>query len=474
MLQHGRGIVDGQPCPLFAGVVDPVKKRPVTCMTPLPPGVRIGDFNWCGNNLLHELPFLQSLTALTAITGDARYEQAFDDACAFYLTHCPHPGTGLFPWGEHAQWSFSDKDVLPCSFNDGLKHFLKDGYVIHEHHHFADAWFWEKMYAQNPQAIRKFAHGLNHHITNPKTFEHNRHAPLTGKGWNDLENPDTVNPGKDFARHAGFYIFDCLFVYAKTGDKTLLDWARRKTHYHLERRLENGIIRGCERSKEYNSQGQHDAFALCLSDASGLLGDTPVAREFAGYAQELFEARRTVGPSTKAPTGEVDGQVWMDGYFRKPPVSLPIGNVLHDIYARTDIASYAEVLVQSGDWLVNHLPKPPEGVPVLARRFRFMIDLALSAYAVSANPAHLAAAEKIGRWALDDMLRSGLLLGVSNLKLMWFTANGEYHMDPWCKPNTPGFYYSCTGTPSLARTLLRLGLVLEGKPHILGIDSFHR
>jgi hypothetical protein len=474
MLSFGRGIVDGRQCPLFAGIVDPVGKRPINSMTPVPPGIRVGDFNWCGNNLLHDLPFLEALGVLTAVTGDPQYTQAFSDICAFYPTNCADPVTGLFPWGEHAQWSFSDRAALPCSFHDGLKQFLKDGYIIHEHHQFAPAWFWEPMYRHNPQAVVKFARGLNNHITHPKTFEHNRHAPLNGKEWRDLEEPDTVGKGKDFARHSGFYIFDCLFAYSKTGDTGLLEWARRKAHYHLARRLPNGIVRGCERSKEFNSEGQHDAFALCLSDAAGMLGDTNVGREFASYAAELFEARRAVGPSTPAPAGDVNGSVWVDGYFRKPAIPLPWGNVTHDVYARTGIQSYADLLIQSGDWMVKHLPDPPPGIPVLARRFRFMIDLALSAYAVSGNPGHLAMAEKIGHWALKDLFHSGLIIGISNMKLMWFNANGEYHVDPWSTPNTPGFYYSCTGTPALVRTLLKLGLILKGKPEFLGIDSYHR
>ncbi len=474
MLAHGRGIVDGQPCPLFGGVVDPKRKCVVTAFSPPPPGIRIGDFNWCGNNLLHDLPFLESLLALTQATGESQYAQAVDDMAAFYLPRCPDPETGLFPWGEHAQWSFSDKDVLPCSFTDGLKHHLVDRYLIHEHHHFIGAWFWERMYAQDPAAVQKFCRGLDNHIVNPETFEHNRHAPMNGRGWRDRQNPDTVGPGKDFARHSGFYIFDCLFTYAKTGDTALLDWARRKTRYHLDRRLPNGIIRGCVRSKGYDSEGQHDSFSLCLSDAAHYLGDTSVGREFAAYAQDLFASRKNAAAPIPAPQGPTDAGIWVEGYFRKASIDIPRGNTCVDMYLRTGQQSYADTLLATADWLSDHLPAPPPGVPVLARRFQHLIDTALGAHQLSGDSKHLATAEKIAHWAIADLFRANLFMGVSNLKLMWFTGNGEYHMDPWTTPNTPGMYYSCTGTPSLLRTILRLGLIQEGQDNLLGVDSYHR
>ena len=103
ILDVGRGEVDGEPCPLFAGVVDVDTGRVLTAMTAAPPAIRVADFNWCGNNMMHDILLLEVLDALTPLTGDARYAQATDDALRYYANHCPHPETGLFPWGEHAQ-----------------------------------------------------------------------------------------------------------------------------------------------------------------------------------------------------------------------------------------------------------------------------------------------------------------------------------------------------------------------------------
>ena len=143
MLSIGRGPGDDPPGPLFAGVIDAGARNIGVAMMVPPPGIRIADFNWCGNNLMHDVPFLETLRALSNLTGDPRYGGAVDEVFSFYGKHCPHPETGLFPWGEHAQWSFPDRAILPCSFTDGVHGFLTDDYVIHAHLRFAPGWFWD-------------------------------------------------------------------------------------------------------------------------------------------------------------------------------------------------------------------------------------------------------------------------------------------------------------------------------------------
>ena len=475
MLEFGRGEVDGEPCPLFAGVVDASRREAITFLTPPPPGVRITDFNWCGNNLMHDLPLLEVLRKLSELTGEAHYGAAVEDTFAYYGKHCPHPVTGLFPWGEHAQWSFADKATLPCSFSHGLDHFPGKQYLVHDHLAFAPGWFWQGLWEHHPEVVTRFAHGLDGHIVDAKTFEHNRHGKLGAGWWHDPQRPGT-GQGKDFARHAGFFVFDCLFAYARSGDETLLDWSRRKLKWHLDHRLPNGIVRGCVRAKSENEEGQHDSLALSISDAAAVLGDTPAGREFAAYADELFEARRRQLPGTQLPLPEEPGddRLWMDGYIRKPHFRLAPTNLDALVYERTGISWYADSVVETARWLQHFIQAPPPRIPVLARRFWAHLETMLAAYSITGEVGFLESASQIANWAERDLLRDGLLMGCSNLLLLRLSGNIETHCDPWTEPNTPGFYYSAAATNSLLRALLRLALIQEGQAQRLGADPYRR
>ncbi|MFW6038921.1 MAG: hypothetical protein ACOC9P_00410 [bacterium] len=478
MLAVGRGHVNDEQSPLFAGVIDVGTAQPQTAMTAPPPGIRVGDFNWCGNNMMHDVPLLEILNTLTQLTDDDQYAQAADDALAYYGKHCPHPESGLFPWGEHAQWSFADRKPLPCSFTHGLAHFLENNYMIHDHLRFAPGWFWEGIWKHTPDAVVNFARGLDHHIVNRKTHEHNRHGAMTSKWWRDPDNPDN-GPGKDFARHSGFFIYDCLFAYAKSGKRDLLDWARRRLKWHYDQRLDNGLVRGCVRTPAYQQENQHDSLALCVDDAAKLLEADEAGVKFAAYARELFDTCATVRPTQPLPTPDKSGEpkdprIWLDGYMAKPPFKLVPANAYHDIHTRTGIQWYADAVVETSAWLAAHLPDPPAGVPVLARRFRLFMEIGLSAYAISGDRAHLQFARRIAELAERDLWRNDLLLGHSNQCWVWRTSNGEYHQNPWTEPNTPGFYHSVTGTASLARCILRLALFDQEHEDVLGIDPHWR
>ena len=484
MLECGRDDCGDSPSPLFAGTVD-VGKREISVSTVVPPpGIRESDFNWCGNNLMHDIPFLEALNALTQVTGDERYAGAVDEVFAFYGANCPYPGTGLFPWGEHAQWSFPDRRTLPCHFSYGVSHLVDDNYISHDHLRFATEWFWEAMWKHHPDAVVRFAHGLNGHIVNEETFEHNRHAALTENWWRDPKNPDD-GPGKDFARHSGHYIFDCVFAFKKSGDRSLLEWSRRKLDWHLNRRLPNGLIRGCARTPGEEKEGQHDSLALCVADAADLLGsDTPEGRELADLAAELFDAKTKEVADRPAPsmTGEAHPTVWLGGYFRKPGATtgpkstagMTGGSYGHMLYERTKLEWYADSILESARWAIENVPPPLSHVPVMARSFSGKLDSAMTAYAISGDEFFLKGAAKFADWSIEELFRNDLFMGASNMRIFRSGTNSEYHLDEWAEPNTPGLYYSVSGTPLLVRNLLRLALLLEGEEDILGIDRHSR
>lgn len=471
MLAFGRDPVEEDPSPLFAGVVNPVAKKALTNYVISPPGIRVTDYNWCGNNLMHDIPFLETLSALSRLISDHRYEQAVEDVFSFYGKYCPHPETGLFPWGEHLQWSFEDRKPMPCGLTRGFKYVHDEHYLIHDHLHFAPVWFWERMWARHPAAVVRFAHGLNFHIMNPETFEHNRHAPFAGHHWNEMPYQGI---GKDFARHAGFFIFDCCFAYRKSGDVSLLDWSRRKRDWHLGRRLPNGLVRACIRTKTENEEGQHDQLALALWDASLVLGqETPEGREFGDQARELFDAKaRWLAESSPPSFPEPGEDLWMAGYMRKSRAGYGSGNILMYYYGGLQVV--ADRTVEKARWTARHLPPPPAGIPVMARVFNAAIDLQLTAFDLTGDASFLGEAARFGDLALKELFHADMLLGASHMKIFQTGQNSEYHVDPCAHPAIPGLYYSVSGTPILTRTLLRLALKLEGMEDLLGVDTYSR
>jgi len=476
MLEFGRG----PDSPLFGGVIDIGMRRASIAMTPPPPGIRVTDFNWCGNNLMHDIPILEVMIALTKLTGDAKYEKAVDEMFAYYGKNCPHPDTGLFPWGEHAQWSFADRGILPCTFLDGLHSYRKNGWVIHDHLRFAPAWFWERMWASSPEAVVKFAKGLYGHIVDANTFEHNRHAARAGPRWRDPHNPD-FDKGKDFARHSGFFIFDCLFAFKSSGDRSLLEWAQKKLDWHFRNRLPNGLVRGTVRTKAHEEVGQHDSLALSVADAADLLGrDTPEGRTFGQHAEELLDARRRfyAGQPPELPDCPNDPRLWLNGYSRKkslPENQIDHANILRMVHQRTGIPWYADQLVSLGKWCAKHLPEPPPHVMILPRAFHQHIEMLLLSHQQSGDRALLDAAGRFADHAAKRLWTGTMMLGVSDIRYYGSGTNYEYFCDQWATDaSTSGLYHSITGTPLLLRTLLQLSLVQEGQPDILGVDPHRR
>ncbi len=473
MLAYGRG----QDCPLFGGVIDPQLQRVIVALSPPPPGVRMTDFNWCGNNFMHDLPLLEVMSALTQLTGDPRYDQAVDQMCDFFGAHAAHPDTGLFGWGEHCQWSFPDRQILPCTFTDGLASFRQHGYMVHDHLRCSPEWFWRRLWKFHPQAVVRFAHGLNGHIVDEKTYEHNRHAALTAAWWRDPKNP-TFDAGKDFARHAGFHIIDCAFACRHSGERSLFDWIRGILGWHLRHRFPSGVIRGCVRTPDYEKEGQHDSLALSVDHAADILGrDTPEGRELADQAAELFDARRRqyLGAAPRVDWQPQDPQLWLAGYFRKRELPAPAqGNMLMLMHQRAGIPWYADQLVAQAAFCRDHLAEPP-AAPLLAGTFAQYLELLLLAHQHTGDASLLVAAGRVAELACARLSHGDLLSGAAGFSLLGKVSNFEWHCDPWLSASAaPGYYYSVTGTPLLLRSLLQLALAEAGEPDLLGVDLHRR
>ena len=473
LLAFGRDPVEDDPGPLFAGVIDALDHTVTLHLMVPPPGIRVNDVSALGNNLMHDVPFLETLLALTRLTGEPAYARAVDAVFDYYPKHCPYPATGLFPWGEHAQWSFKGKRVMPNFVCDPI-YFAETNAIIHEHLRFAPAWFWERMWASGPEAVVRFAHGLDRHLMNKDTFEHNRHAPLTEHVWNEM--PYT-GQGKDFARHAGFFIFDCLFAFRKSGDRGLLDWARRKTAYHMKHRLPGGIVRGCIRTPGYEGEGQHDSLAMSLHDAAQALGlETPEGAEFLAIAEELFGARRKQHEGKQAQPFEEElppAAAWNCGYGAATPRAVSTG-MPAQMWVRTGAQWYADTLCHAADWQMA-VPPPPADRPVVTHALLVNLKAQLNAYAVSGEKRYLDRAEEVARWGIERFAPTGLFLGAINMDY-YFNINIAWSVRGCFGKSSPrpGYYFSGLGVPELQRELLRLALFQEGEDDFLGISSHYR
>jgi hypothetical protein len=207
MITQARDTYGPQPSGLFLSAFDRTTMKPLTTRPASPGGVRRADRSgpaWealTGANPQLDENLLRVLYLLTEITGEPRYAQAADGEVKWFFDHAQSPVTGLLPWGEHLAWEvMTDK---PISGGDD---------AVHE---FARPWLlWDRCYNLAPEASKRFALGLwEHQIANHKTGGFDRHAPIHEHGPVD---------GKDFPRHAGFYIGTWGYAYRYTQDPVFL------------------------------------------------------------------------------------------------------------------------------------------------------------------------------------------------------------------------------------------------------------
>ena len=220
MIEHGRDTYGPQKSGLILSALDRMTLSPLKVRPAAPGGIRRGDrpgrpwVEMNGANPQLDQNLLRVLYTLSEMTGKQRYAAVADEELRWFFDNTMSPRTSLLPWGEHLSW-----DVLldvPISGGDEMMH------------EFARPWvLWDRCFALAPDASQKFALGLwEHQIANHKTGGFDRHAPYFEHGPVD---------GKDFARHAGFYIGTWCYAWKHTTNQvfltameTLLDRFERK------------------------------------------------------------------------------------------------------------------------------------------------------------------------------------------------------------------------------------------------------
>lgn len=185
MIEHGRDRYGEVHSPLFMTVLNRETGEvfqapyPHVVAKPYAPGLRRDhkmrpyDRTYEGSNPLQDLPLYGLLYRLSDVTGDKHYGAEADKSIAWFLEHT-QAESGLFPWGSHMYYDV-EKDQGVYS-----KGTTSNG------HEYNFVWpYWE----QNPEALKRFAHGVwDEHIRNKETGHFNRHSADKGSG---MEFPET-------------------------------------------------------------------------------------------------------------------------------------------------------------------------------------------------------------------------------------------------------------------------------------------
>jgi hypothetical protein len=202
-------------------------------LPPAIPGQRDGDRCPGGSNLMHDFPTLEAWRGLSALTGEARYAEAAERYLDAFVARCTDTPTGLFCWGEHAYW-----DLVHDQPGNSHASRLRNNALTHDHLRKAPTWLWEALWERSPEAVSRFARGLDRHWVSDARDEYLRHAPILAP--EDGPGRPAVSPGIgrscDFPRHSGFYVLDLVFTHARTGEADLLDQARRFGGYWRDKR----------------------------------------------------------------------------------------------------------------------------------------------------------------------------------------------------------------------------------------------
>jgi hypothetical protein len=412
MIERGRDFYGPQKSGLLLSALDRMTLSPLTVRPTAPGGIRRGDRPgraWTamnGANPQLDQNLLRILYALTAITGEKRYAHVADEELAWFLNNAMSPKTSLLPWGEHLSW-----DVMldvPISGGDEMMH------------EFARPWMlWDRCFALAPVASEKFALGLwEHQIANHETGGFDRHAPYFEHGPVD---------GKDFARHAGFYIGTWCYAWKHTTNKLFLT------------AIETLLARFERKRVQKDGSEAATIGPLDCEIAAGMVPEALAARLRAFAAKEdelvLKDLRSSLQPGSAAPP------LWHAGYSAGTLASSAMFCLGR--YEQTKSPAFSKLVIQIADAYMGS--RPGEDVDAWPMSFGHAISAQVAAHQFTGNARYREQAEAFARMAVDIFWQDKPL--------------------PRASMKT-GHYETITGADSLALALLEvhsLGHRLSGK-----------
>lgn len=406
MLEHGRDTYGPRKSGLFLSAMDRTTMAPLKSRPAPPDGVRREDRvgpPWSalvGANPQHDQNLLRVLYALTGITKDPKYARAADEELTWFFSHCLSEKTSLLPWGEHMSWEvIEDRPV--AGGNDAV-------------HEFARPWvLWDRCFELAPEQSARFATGLwEHQIANHKTGGFDRHAQYFRHGPAD---------GKDFPRHAGFYILTWAHAYKHTKDPT-----------HL-RAIEVLLSRFERKRVQKDGTRVVTIGPLDCESAAALVPAEPLGGRLRAFADAeddlvLADLRKLLAADPRAADGP---HLWRTGYAQGTLASSAMLCLAR--YEQVRKPPYREVLIAIADRYVDSSPE--EDLDVWPMAFAHAISTQAAAHRMTRNPEHRAAARRLAGMAIRQF---------------W-----QDHALPRASLRT-GHYETITGADSLALALLEV------------------
>jgi hypothetical protein len=422
MIERGRDTYGPQQSGLLLSALDRTTLAPLTVRPAPPAGIRRGDrpgrawVEMTGANPMLDQNLLRVFYSLSEITGDARYPRVADEELTWFFQNTMSPKTSLLPWGEHLCWDVI-LDTPICGGDE----------MVHE---YARPWvLWERCFALAPEASAKFALGVwEHQIANQKSGGFDRHAPYLEHGPVD---------GKDFPRHAGFYIGTWCYAWKYSTNEVFL------------RAIETLLAR-FERKRVQKDGSLAATIGPLDCELAATMVPEPLAarlRAFAAKEDEFMlpELRRQV-------RGDTNGSVaplWQTGYG----AGTLAGQAMFCLarYEQTNHPAYREILVAIADTYLNS--QPEEDVDVWPMTFGHAISTELAAWRFTRQPKYLDQARRFARLAVE---------------LFW-----QDHPLPRASLKT-GHYETITGADSLALALLEVHVAMNGLTNRMPSNTIDR
>ena len=405
MIERGRDTYGPKKSGLLLSALDRMTLSPLTARPAPPGGIRREDRTgrpWealTGANPQHDQNLLRVLYVLSEITGEARYGQVADEELLWFLNNTLSPATNLLPWGEHLSWDVMRDEPIA------------GGTVVM--HEFARPWvLWDRCFTLAPEASRRFSLGLwEHQIANHETGAFDRHAPYFEHGPVD---------GKDFARHAGFYIGTWCYAYKYTKEETFL----KAIEVLLSRFERKRVQPDGSMAATIGPLDCHIAAGMAPDPLSSRL------RAFAEKEDELIVAELRGKPiAARYP-------MWEAKYGSPTASTSAMFHVAR--HQQCGKKAHRDAVIETADAYLDS--RPEEDVDVWPMSLAHAISLELAAYRWTKQGVYLDCARELGTTAVDMFWQDKPL--------------------PRASFKT-GHYETITGADSLALALLELHAVVN-------------
>jgi len=359
---------------------------------------------------------LRVFYTLTEITGDARYAKVADEELSWFFNNTMSPKTSLLPSGEHLSWDVM-LDLPICGGDEMM-------------HEYARPWMlWDRCFALAPEASAKFALGVwEHQIANHKTGGFDRHAPYLEHGPVD---------GKDFPRHAGFYIGTWCYAWKHTTNEVFLT------------AIETLLAR-FERKRAQKNGSLAATIGPLECELAATMTPEPLRarlRAFAAKEDELM-----LGGLWKQARGDTNIDVppkWQNGYSAGTLADQAMFCIAR--HEQTDNPAFRELIITIADQYLG--AQPDEDVDAWPQSFAHAISTEVAAWRFNKKAAYLDQARAFARMAVEIFWQDNPL--------------------PRASKQT-GHYEAITGADSLALALLEVHAVEHGLTNRIPSNTIDR